>query len=247
MIEDTAGGPTPQRKVVVTGAGGAIGATIVEHLSTRWDVIATDIRGTDLLEALDALDGPACRQVFAGADSVIHLAATPDPNATWDELLPKNVIAVHEVAAATMAVGVPRLVLASSMQAVTAYPLDQQVRAEDPPRPANLYGATKGWAESIGSWVAATSSTTVVALRIGFFGAEPPSGIEATPRNLAAWISPRDCAELVRAAVEGPVDGFTVASGVSANRYRKAAYGAAEVALGYRPVDDAWDPAHQHG
>lgn len=226
----------------MTGAGGAIGATVVEKLSNRWDLLATDILEADGIHALDALDGAACREVFAGADAVVHLAATPDPNASWDELLPKNVIAVHEVAAAAMAVGVPRLVLASSMQAVTGYPLDHQVRAGDPPRPANLYGATKGWAESIGSWVAATSPTTVVALRIGFFGAEPPWGDQATPRNLAAWISIGDCAELVRAAVEGPVDGFTVVSGVSANRYRKAEYGAAEIALGYRPVDDAWDP-----
>jgi nucleoside-diphosphate-sugar epimerase len=119
--------------------------------------------------------------------------------------------------------------------------LEHQVRSSDPPRPANLYGATKGWAEAVGSWVAATSSTSVIALRIGFFGSEPPSGQEATPRNLAAWLSHRDGAELVRAAVEGPVDGFSVVNGVSANRYRKAAYGPAEISIGYRPVDDAWD------
>jgi hypothetical protein len=47
-------------------------------------------------------------------------------------------------------------------------------------------------------------------------------------------------AELVRAAVEGPVDGFSIINGVSANRYRKAEYGAAEIRLGYRPTDDAW-------
>ena len=49
-----------------------------------------------------------------------------------------------------------------------------------------------------------------------------------------------DGAELVRAAVEGPVDGFTVVNGVSANRYRKARHGPPEEGLGYRPSGDAW-------
>lgn len=63
---------------------------------------------------------------------------------------------------------------------------------------------------------------------------------EDAPRDVAAWLSPGDGAELVRAAVEGPVDGFTVVNGVSANRYRKARHGPPEEGLGYRPSDDAW-------
>ena len=51
---------------------------------------------------------------------------------------------------------------------------------------------------------------------------------EDAPRDVAAWLSPGDGAELVRAAVEGPVDGFTVVNGVSANRYRKARHGPPE-------------------
>ena len=46
----------------------------------------------------------------------------------------------------------------------------------DPPRPANLYGATKAWAEALGGWVTATSHTSVVALRIGYFSEQPPAG-----------------------------------------------------------------------
>ena len=110
--------------------------------------------------------------------------------------------------------------LASSQQAVSAYPDTLQRRAEDPPRPANLYGATKAWAEALGSWVASTSDTSVVALRIGYFAEHPPTGDLATPRNLAAWLSHDDAAELIRAAVEADVTGLTVVNGISANRYR---------------------------
>lgn len=227
-------------RVVLTGAAGVIGSSIRPTLAGRWDLVATDRHAADGVEVLDVTDGGACRLAFAGADAVVHLAAVPDPNASWEELLPANVLGAYEVAAAAAAVGVRRLVLASSLQAVSAEPPHRQVRSDDPPRPANLYGATKAWAEALGSWVAATSATSVVALRIGFFGSAPPSGAGVTPRDVAAWLSPRDCAELVRAAVEGPVERFAVVNGVSANRHRKAEHGPAEERLGYAPEDDAW-------
>jgi hypothetical protein len=228
-----------KRRVLITGAAGRIGATVRDHLAERWELLATDTAGSGLPE-LDVTDQAACRAAFEGADAVVHLAAVPDPAAAWDDLLPANVVGVHSVASAAMALQTRRLVLASSLQAVSAYPAELQVRSDDPPRPANLYGATKAWAEAIGSWVVATSPVEVVALRIGLFAAEPPSGPEVPPRDVGAWLSPADCAELVRAAVEGEVDGFTVVNGVSANRYRKARHGPAERRLGFRPSSDAW-------
>ncbi|MDQ3611305.1 MAG: NAD-dependent epimerase/dehydratase family protein, partial [Actinomycetota bacterium] len=170
---------------------------------------------------LDVTDARACTSVFAGADTVVHLAAVPDPEADWDVLLPANVVGAHAVAQAAVQAGVRRLVLASSLQAVSAMPTGTQVRAEDPPRPANLYGATKAWAEALGAWVAATSSTSVVALRIGNFKVERPDPDVTSSRERAAWLSPRDAADLLRAAVEADVR-LVVANGISANRYRQA-------------------------
>lgn len=228
-----------KRRVLLTGAAGRIGVAVADRLSERWDVVATDVAGSGRGE-LDVTDVEACRVAFAEVDAVVHLAAVPSPDAGWDDLLPANVIGVHSVASAAMNAGIGRLVLASSLQAVSGYPADLQMRTDDPPRPANLYGATKAWAEAIGSWVTSVSSVEVVAMRIGYFAEDPPIGPDATPRDLGAWLSPDDCAELVRAAVEGPVEGFTVVNGVSANRYRKAHYGHVEQRLGFRPSDNAW-------
>lgn len=223
----------------MTGAAGLIGRLVAPLLADRWDLDLTDVR-PGVARLLDVTDGPACRAAFSGADAVVHLAAVPDPDAEWEELLPANVIGAHQVAQAAATCGVGRLVLAGSLQAVSGYPAGTQVRPTDPPRPANLYGATKAWAEALGAWVAATSSTSVVTLRIGYFSVQPPARAEATPRNLAAWLSPRDCAELVRSAVEADVDGYVVANGISANRFRHADLDHTCAALGYRPVDDAW-------
>ncbi|PWJ46311.1 uronate dehydrogenase [Quadrisphaera granulorum] len=245
------------RRVVVTGAAGRIGRATAPLLPSAWGVQLTDLRpgappGSGLdVEALDVTDEAACRSAFEGADAVVHLAGVPDPAATWEQLLPANVIGTHAVAAAAVAAGVRRLVVCSSLQAVSAPPAVHQVRSEDPPRPTNLYGATKGWAELVGSWVAATSSTSVVALRIGYFNEQPPPWPGTTPRDKAAWLSVRDAAELLRAAVEAdlrevdgtPVGhgaGFVVVNGISAGRYRKADLSTTHRVLGYRPLDDAW-------
>lgn len=243
--------------VVVTGAAGRIGRATAPLLPRSWRLRLTDLREGELpgsglpVAALDVTDEGACREAFEGADAVVHLAGVPDPHATWDQLLPANVVGTHAVAAAAAAQGVRRLVVASSLQAVSAPPSEHQVRSEDPPRPANLYGATKGWAELVGSWVAATSTTSVVALRIGFFQEQGPPWPGATPRDTAAWLSVRDAADLLRAAVQAdlrevdgePVGhgaGFVVVNGTSAGRYRKADLATPQRVLGYRPLDDAW-------
>ena len=229
-----------QRRVVVTGGSGRIGRSVVPDLASRWDLTVTDVEVTSSVERLDVLDLQACRAAFTGADAVVHLAADPDPDASWADLLPANVIGAYTVAQAALDSGVRRLVLASSLQAVSAVPECVQVRSGDPARPANLYGATKAWAEALGSWVAATSSTTVVALRIGWFAEDRPDQRTGDPLETTAWLSARDAAELVRAAVEADVQGFVVANGVSANRHCRADLQETTRALGYHPVDDAW-------
>jgi uronate dehydrogenase len=228
------------RRVVLTGAGGRIGRAIFPLLPADWDVLGTDLEASEDIAVLDVTDADACHRVFTGADAVVHLAAVPDPAATWEQLLPANVLGTYHVAEASAACGVRRLVLASSLHAVSAISGETQLRETDPPRPGNLYGATKAWAEAVGAWLAATTSTSVVALRIGYFSPHRPDPDTVPARELAAWLSARDAAELVRAAVETDGLTFIVANGISANRYRRADLRDTIEQLGYQPVDDAW-------
>lgn len=233
------------RKVVVTGADGRIGTVINPMLPPEWAVRRTDVHAVDgvaaleRVDALDITDLAACRRAFDGADAVVHLAAVPDPEADWDALLPANVIGAHHVAQAAADCGIRRLVLASSVQAVAGRPAGRQSRVTDAPQPRNLYGVTKAWAEALGAWVAATTAVSVVALRIGYFHETRPDAATAD-RERTAWLSPRDAAELIRAAVEADGFDFFVANGISANRYRAVDLDDTMRTLGYRPVDDAW-------
>jgi nucleoside-diphosphate-sugar epimerase len=239
----------------MTGAAGSIGRSVVPFLPTAWDLRRMDVApgaaattdhattgdaGDSQIRPLDVTDFSACVTAFEGADAVVHLAAVPDPAATWEQLLPANVVGAHHVAQAAAQCRVGRLVLASSLQAVAAWPDQTQVRAGDASRPDTLYGATKAWAEALGSWVASTTATTVVALRIGYFALQRPAEDVVPPRERSAWLSPRDAAELIRAAVEADGVTFVVANGISANRYRRADLDETVRLLGYHPRDDAW-------
>jgi nucleoside-diphosphate-sugar epimerase len=223
----------------MTGASGTIGRAVCPLLARRWELRPTDAV-LDGSARLDVTDLDACRVAFSDADAVVHLAAVPDPNAPWDELREPNVTGAYNVCRAAVDCRVRRLVLASSLQAVSGYPDGRQRRVGDPARPANLYGATKAWSEALGAWTVATSDTSVVALRIGYFAASSPSEGNVGPRDAGAWLSPRDCAELIRAAVEADGISFAVANGISANRYPTADLAETVQLLGYEPVDDAW-------
>jgi len=248
MLPET--NPPVRRRVVLTGAAGRIGRAVAGVHADRWDLVRTDLEsaaaGLDGVGVLDVTDLDACRAAFAGADAVVHLAADPSPDATFDALLAPNLVGPYAVAQAAADAGVRRLVLASSLQTMLAVPERVQRRPDDQPRPVNLYGATKAWAEALGAWTAATTTTSVVALRIGHFSEQRPPADAELHRRIS-WLSPRDAAELVRAGVEADlptgVEGFVVANGVSANRHNVAELEQTRRAIGYAPLDDAWQDA----
>jgi nucleoside-diphosphate-sugar epimerase len=177
--------------VTLTGAGGRIGRAIVSLLPARWNVRATDLTAGEHVGVLDVHDLESCRRAFTGVDAVVHLAANPDPAASWQQLLPTNVVGAYNVAQAVADCGVRRLVLASSLHSTSGAPEGTQSRSDDQPRPGNLYGATKAWAEALGAWIAATTATSVVALRIGYFAELRPDVRIVGAREVSAWLSKR--------------------------------------------------------
>ena len=106
-------------------------------------------------------------------------------------------------------------------------------------KPANLYGVSKCYGESLCACYAALRGMSCVALRIGAF--EPADGpAPESLRDLSAWLSPRDAAHLIDRAIKADVEGSFIAHGISNKRFKRLDPSETCRVLGYRPQDDAF-------
>lgn len=183
-----------------------------------------------------------------------------------------NIRVAQRVYRAALQAGVRRVVMVSSNHAADWYEhaqVHQRVRDKvypgDLPLADNFYGWAKASYELLGHPYACGTfgrRLEVVMLRIGspypiqVARYEPgapavasslprPSGVAAFKRALGAWLSDRDCASLVRCAVEasgivaeGAVP-WVIAYGISDNTRAFWSLGSARHQLGYRPQDDS--------
>ena len=123
-------------------------------------------------------------------DAVVHLGAYPNPADFIEVLLGPNVVGLYHVCEAAAEFGVPRLVLASTVQVTTGHKFrDRPVTVEDGPAPVNHYALTKVWAEAAGDMYARVHSLSVISVRIGWFPRNtervPPAGRQPVrPRHL---------------------------------------------------------------
>lgn len=238
---------TRSRRVLLTGAAGRIGSAFRLAHGADYRFRLADLTTRRLQETpgdghesiqLDVADEAACRAACAGIDTVVHLAADPRPEAPWGSLLPNNVQGIVTICEAALAAGCRRVVYASSAHATGGYPPDQTLADNAPPRPANLYGASKVFGE------AALAAYTMrglsgIAVRIGAYDA--PWYYEDTDDNVAAaYVSPRDLNQLIVRAIEAPAIDFAVVAGISANRRQRYDLIQTRALLGYAPQDDGF-------
>ncbi|MEV4391298.1 NAD(P)-dependent oxidoreductase [Nonomuraea sp. NPDC049607] len=222
--------------IVLTGAAGMVGGAVRERL--RQSATRLILVDRELMEAgpgeeavrTDLSDLAATVALVKGADAIVHLAGVPD-EAPLPDLLDGNVLTTHRVLEAARLAGVPRVVLASSNRLTGMYPATATISPDLPPRPDGLYGVSKAAVEALGRLYADKFGLEVVCLRIGSLEAEPQD-----VRHLATWLSPRDCAGFVHAAVTTPGLRFLAAYAVSANTRR---FWLLSPELGYEPEDDA--------
>lgn len=103
--------------LLVTGASGRMGRTLLQHWWDR-DVIGLDRTGAD--RNVDLRAGPeACASAFAGAETVVHLAADPDPSSPFERGGFGNTLATLTVEGACLRMIVRRLIYARLVWADT--------------------------------------------------------------------------------------------------------------------------------
>jgi uronate dehydrogenase len=231
------------KRLLLTGAAGEIGRVLRPALRG----VAEKVRWHDLRPIGDATPGEevmtgdltapgAAEAATEGVDCVVHLAGIPrETGGTPDQIVAANVVGTHRMFEAARLAGVRRVVFASSNHVIGFYRAERAVGTVEPTRPDGHYGVSKVFGEAMGRLYADKYGMEVAVLRIGAFRARPGNA-----RELGAWISHRDMAQLARRCVEAPPFHFLVLYGVSANK--RALWGgdaAARARIGYAPQDDA--------
>lgn len=237
-----------RERVLLTGAAGNLGTLLRSRLARQdrllrlVDVaaIAEPEPGENVEVSQASLsDLDAMRAACTGVDAVIHFGGLSTEH-SWEKILESNIHGTYVVFEAARQAGVPRVIFASTNHAVGFRPHDG-TEASDYlyPRPDTYYGVSKATGEAIGSLYHDRYGLDVVCIRIGTVNSGP-----RTPRQLATWLSPDDCARLVDAALIAPSPGFRLVWGVSDNTRRWFSLDEAQ-SLGYQSHDDAEQHAPQ--
>lgn len=228
-----------KRKVLITGAGGALGSLLVRAFRDRYQLRVTtrERRDDDLFEGLEAhyaslADLETMEVLCRGIDTVVHLGGRSLED-SWDEIRTSNIDGTYCVFEAARRQAVRRVVYASSHHVGGFLPRARITGAGDELRPDGLYAVSKVFGEALGRLYADKHGLSVICQRIGVCRTAPPHR-----RSLWSWLSEPDFVHLTERCIEAEGVHFHVVYGVS-NNTRKQWDDAGARAIGFFPKDDA--------
>lgn len=248
-------GRASQRKILLTGAAGGIGAAFFQHAAETYTFCLADricinfVNGTEQdheVIQLDIADLDACQQACKGIDTVIHLAADANPDADFsNSLLSNNIQGTYNILRAAKDQGCRRVILASSLQVLIGYAPDVQMSLASPLRPMNMYGVSKCFGEAVASYFAHAEGLSCIVVRIGSYDVQndPSNWLRQDPNrlSLAGYVSPRDLNQLLIRCIEVPEIPFALVNGISNNRFKRVDLTPTRDLLKYQPEDDAFE------
>ena len=226
--------------VLLTGAGGRVGPSVIAPFKERYDVRLLDktpIPGEDTILS-DLSDVSVLTEAMQNVDVVVHLAARSDEDDFDTQLLAPNIIGMHNLMEAAKNAGVRRVVFASTVQTVGHFPREKKIEVTDLPRPNGKYGATKVWGETLGRLYYDKHQIEFVAVRIGWFQPYDSPHLQTNKGARSIWLSPRDCGEIFVRAVETPDVGYAIVFATSLTERERLSLDTLKSVLHYTPQDD---------
>ncbi|MGB0086737.1 MAG: NAD(P)-dependent oxidoreductase [Rhodomicrobiaceae bacterium] len=227
------------QRILITGAAGALGRLLRKDLAGY----APTLRLSDIAElgqaqageetvTCDLADTAAVLRLVEGCDFIVHLGGISIED-TFEKILQANIRGTYNIFEAARRQGKPRVVFASSNHAIGFHTRETRLGAGSAMRPDSIYGLSKCFGESLGSYYYDKFGVENVCVRIGSCFPEPKDR-----RMLATWLSGADFVRLIKCVAEAPRIGHTIVYGASANREqwwdnRHAAF------LGWVPQDSS--------
>jgi dTDP-4-dehydrorhamnose reductase len=240
-------GASKPRNVLITGAAGNIGSYFAEYSHQKYKLRLMVQAKNHNIERLNSFgevvtcelaDLARLKELCSGIDTVVHLAGDPSQDATWESLLPNNIMGTYNAFVAAKAAGCRRVIFASSIHAVSGYHPEIQVQTDDPVNPGDLYGVSKCFGEALGRYMAEQEGLSVVALRIGAFQSLEDARQEQGLAMADCFVSRRDLAQLIERSIEAENLNFAIFHGLSDNSFKRLDISDARALVGYTPQDD---------
>ncbi len=250
---------TEKSKVLITGGAGLIGSLMINNLGEKYEFSSLDLRKAETVPStvanLDDFD--AISPAFDGIDTVIHLAADPSPDGSWESNLQNNFIATYNVFELSKRVGVKRVIFASSNHSEGGNYLDapwkhvnegnyhlleqdnyELVTENHRIRPDGYYGVAKAYGEALGSYYNDYHSLSSFHLRIGWVIRDNDPTVSS--HGLALWLSHRDLVQIMDLCISAPESyRYDIFNATSDNTWKIFDIAHAKEALGYKPADRA--------
>jgi len=222
------------KKIVVTGGAGRLGRLVISGLLERgYEVLAVDkVRPQQALPCrflpVELTDAAAVYDVLRGADAALHLGAIPGPGGhPQPTIFYNNVLSTYHVVEAAAALGLRRLVFASTVFAVgwvaepeKFWPRYVPVDEDHPLTPFEAYGLSKQIGEDICAAVSRRTGLPIVSLRFmniiwpenaGTLPRPVPKTAKEVPFVVWAYVDARDAARACLLALEADTAGHEAA------------------------------------
>lgn len=229
----------PFKRILITGAAGALGSVLRKELGQYAEKLRlTDRAGlgeaavNEELVQCDLADFEAILALTKDVDAIVHLGGAAREN-TFNTILQSNIVGCYNVYEAARKNGVKRIIYTSSNHAIGFYERTQTIDDSVPHRPDSLYGVSKAFGEDLARYYFDKFGIESVCIRIGSCFPEPMDR-----RMLATWQSYRDFTQLVVRSLMVPRVAYTVVYGLSDNCESFWDNRGAS-SLGYRPQDSA--------
>jgi len=241
-----------RKRVLLLGAAGRIGTGFREEYLEKYKEHYELILGVHdkkfkdenfKILRIELGDIKVLEKAMKNVDVVINLAANPHAEATFNEILKPNLIGAYNVFEAARKAGCERVVFASSVHAINAYPHSHKVMHEDTPKPLDFYGASKAFGEALCSVFAYHYGVSCLAIRIGAYVSNNRKKVVCYTRHDYDYvISQRDMAQLLhRCVMASKKVRYGILSGISNNEHKRMELIFTKKLIGYNPEDDAFE------